>query len=49
MFIVNGKRQEVHSDSNGEAHVDLPHCDSIYVLHNLYPDVPTLVKDEKNR
>ena len=48
MFFVNGKGQEVYSDSNGEVHVDLPHCDSIYVLHNLYPDVPTLVKDENN-
>jgi len=48
IFIVNGKQQEAHSDSNGEVHVDLERCDSIYVLHNLYPDVPTLVKDEKN-
>jgi hypothetical protein len=48
IFIVNGKQQEAYSDSNGEVHVDLAHCDSIYVLHNLYPDVPTLVKDEKN-
>ena len=48
MFIVNGKIQEEYSDSNGEVHVDLPHCDSIYILHNLYPDVPTLVKDENN-
>ncbi len=48
IFIVNGKQQEAYSDSNGEVHVDLERCDSIYVLHNLYPDVPTLVKDEKN-
>lgn len=48
IFVVNGQGQETYSDENGEVHVDLEHCDSIYVLHNLYPDIPTLVKDEKN-
>jgi hypothetical protein len=28
--------------------VNLPHCEKIYVHHALYPDVSTLVKDEKN-
>jgi len=48
IFIINGKRHEAYSDSNGEAHIDLASCDSIYVMHNLYPDIPTLIKDEKN-
>jgi hypothetical protein len=48
IFYVDGKKQEVFSDSNGEVHVDLPHCDKIFVQHSLYPDIVTLVKDEKN-
>jgi hypothetical protein len=48
IFVVNGQGQEAYSDENGGLHVDLAHCDTIYVVHNLYPDVPTLVKDERD-
>lgn len=48
IFVMNGQGQEAYSDENGKLHVNLAHCDTIYVVHNLYPDVPTLVKDEKN-
>jgi len=46
--MTDGKQQEAYSDETGAVHSDLAHCDTIYVLHNLFPDVPTLVKDEKN-
>ena len=49
VFFLNGKQQEVWSDSNGEARLDIPHCDTIYVQHSLYPDILTLIKDEKNQ
>jgi len=48
IFIADGKEQEAYSDSNGEIHVDLAHCDTIYVQHSLYPDIATLVKDKNN-
>ncbi|HEY2720726.1 MAG TPA: hypothetical protein VGI82_03315 [Chitinophagaceae bacterium] len=48
IFVIDGQAHEAHSDENGEVNVDLPHCDTIYAVHNLYPDVPTLIKDEKN-
>lgn len=48
IFIVDGKQHEAYTDSNGEVSVDFVKCDTILVLHSLYPDVPTLVKDEKN-
>ena len=48
IFIVDGKQQEAYSDDKGEVHVDLSSCDTIYVIHSLYPDIPTLVKDKKN-
>ncbi len=48
LFIEDGKEQETYTDSNGEVHVDLLHCDTIYVQHLLYPDIATLVKDKTN-
>ena len=48
IFIENGKEQEAYTGSNGEVHVDLAHCDTIYVQHLLYPDIATLVKDKTN-
>lgn len=48
IFFLNGKQQKVWSDENGRAHLDASHCDSIYVQHALYPDILTLVKDDKN-
>ena len=48
IFVADGKAQQAYSDENGKVNVDLAHCDTIYALHNLYPDIPTLVKDEKN-
>jgi len=48
LFISDGKQQEAFTGTNGEAHVDLLHCDTIYVQHLLYPDIATLVKDKTN-
>ena len=48
MFFVDGKKQEMVSDSKGEVHTELPHCDSIFVQHLLYPDIVTPVKDAAN-
>lgn len=47
-FVVNGKEQQHTTDSGGRVKVNLPHCDKIYVHHALYPDISTLVKNEKN-
>ena len=47
-FFVNGKMEEAFSDPEGKIHIDLAHCDSIYVQHLLYPDIATLVKDAGN-
>jgi len=48
IFIVDGKQQEAYSDDNGEVHVALSICDTIFVIHSLYPDIPTLIKDKEN-
>ncbi len=48
IFFVDGKQQVEYTDSNGKLHLAIPHCDSIYVQHPLFPDILTLVKNEKN-
>lgn len=48
IFIADGKQQQAVTDSQGQVHVDLAHCDTIYVQHLLYPDIVTLIKDAGN-
>lgn len=48
LFVTDGKEQQAISDSDGKVHIDLAHCDTIYVQHLLYPDNLTLVKDKAN-
>lgn len=36
------------SDSKGVIHFDAPACDKIYLQHQIYPDVLTLIKDSGN-
>lgn len=49
VFFVNGKEQSVITDDKGIAYLDLPHCDSIYAQHLLFPDVYTMIKDKDNQ
>ncbi|MBK6963085.1 MAG: hypothetical protein IPH20_03895 [Bacteroidales bacterium] len=48
IFIKNGNQQKEYSDSKGEVFVKMHDCDTIYVQQSLYPDILTLIKDEKN-
>lgn len=48
IFLADGRRQQVYTNDDGEAYIDLAHCDTIYVQHTLYPDIATLVKDKTN-
>jgi hypothetical protein len=48
IFIANGKQHEQYTDDNGKVNIDLARCDTIYAMHMLYPDVPTLIKDESD-
>ena len=46
--LVGDKREEAVTDSQGRIQLDIPHCDSIYVQHLLFPDIVTLVKSPEN-
>ncbi len=47
-FFIGTKRKDEYTDQNGLVETDLPLCDKIYVHHELFPDMVTLIKDEKN-
>ena len=48
VFFIGDKKIEECTDSNGEVKTAIAQCDKIYVQHKLYPDIVTLIKDEKN-
>jgi hypothetical protein len=48
IFVTGGKQQQAFSDENGRVNMPMDHCDTIYVFHSLFPDVPTLIKDKNN-
>ena len=48
VFFIGEEQHTQESDSSGEIHTDLPHCDKIYVQHRLFPDIMTLIKDTDN-
>jgi hypothetical protein len=46
--FIGTEKQEFEANNDGEIHIELEHCDKIYVKNRLFPDVPTLIKDENN-
>ncbi|MFN8280284.1 MAG: hypothetical protein U0V49_08385 [Saprospiraceae bacterium] len=48
LVFVGDQKLSFESDKNGVVKIDLPHCDKIYVRNRIFPDIPTLVKDEHN-
>lgn len=41
-------RKEFEADSEGVIDINTKNCEKIYLQHELYPDVATLIKDELN-
>jgi len=48
MFFIGEKKYDEFTDQNGEVKVEFAHCDKIYVQHDLFPDIVTIIKDENN-
>ncbi len=48
VFVNNGEQHQVVTDDSGRAGIELEHCDTIYVMHTLFPDVPTIIKETAN-
>jgi hypothetical protein len=47
-FFIGTERKDEFTNQDGLVETELPHCDKIYVYHQLFPDMVTIVKDEKN-
>lgn len=48
-IAFTGDKPEIFEAGNdGVIFIDMPHCDKIYVINNIFPDIPTLIKDENN-
>jgi len=47
-FFVGKEQRDEYTDDSGVIEFNLPHCDSIYAFHELFPDMASLIKDEKN-
>jgi hypothetical protein len=45
-FIKGSEQDQQFSDDQGMVHSKLGDCDSVLVLHTLFPDVPTLIKSK---
>ena len=48
LALIDGKLNEVYTDSKGKVQLDVPKCDTIYAQHPMFPDILTLIKDKKN-
>ena len=44
LFKSHDKQDIQYSDNKGYAHSDLPNCDTILVMHTLFPDIMTTIK-----
>lgn len=46
--FIGEESHQAFTDNNGKIQFDFAHCDKIYAQHALFPDIFTLIKDEKN-
>lgn len=48
IYYIGENESVTNSDQNGLITIDADHVDKIYLRHELFPDIPSLIKDEKN-
>ena len=48
MYFIGDQQNETESDDKGIIHIEAPSCDKIYLQHELFADIASLIKDEKN-
>lgn len=46
--ITNGATEVYDAQSDGTIQIEAAHCDRLYLTHSIFPDIPTLIKDENN-
>jgi len=48
IYFTGAEVHDAITDNKGHVKIDIDHCDKIYVQHQLFPDIYTLIKDEQN-
>ena len=48
IYFVGEQNEYIQSDSKGLIHIDVEHVDKLYLRHEIFPDIPTLIKDLDN-
>ncbi len=48
IVLNGGDMQYFETNNEGIITIDLKSCDTIYIKHELFPDIPTLIKDVNN-
>ncbi len=48
IYFIGDKQNVTESDDNGMIHLNEAHVDKIYLMHDLFPDIGSLIKDENN-
>ena len=48
LYYIDSTENATFSDDDGMIRIDVPHVDKIFLVHELFPDVPSLIKDDKN-
>lgn len=48
IYFTGDEEHNAFADNKGQIKIYIDHCDKIYVQHQLFPDIYTLIKDEQN-
>ncbi len=48
IYFIQGKENVTYSDDNGKISIDADLVDKIMLVHELFPDIPSTIKDESN-
>lgn len=49
IYYIGETENVTYTDENGMIMIDAEQVDKIYLRHELFPDIPTLIKDESNK
>lgn len=48
IYFVNSQEKRAYSDNQGLITINDPLVDKIFLKHEIFPDIPSLIKDENN-
>lgn len=48
IYFAGETKDYAETDSEGIIHLDNPGVDTLYLRHEIFPDIPTLIKDKDN-